>query len=69
MLISLFNILFHYFYFQETVLQSDIKLKSRGHYSQYSSSHKAGVFNEVALTALPAFLSMVPTTLVRRNIN
>lgn len=39
-------------------------MQTRGHFTDYSSSHRAGTFNEVALTALPAFLSMVPPTLV-----
>lgn len=44
--------------------QPELQLLTHGHYSEYSSSNRAGVFNEVALTALPALLSMVPSSLV-----
>ncbi|KAF5284358.1 hypothetical protein FQR65_LT13575 [Abscondita terminalis] len=43
---------------------TDLDLLTHGHYSKYSSSNRAGVYNEVALTALPALLSMIPSTLM-----
>lgn len=42
-------------------------LKRHGHYSQYSSGNKAGVYNEVAMTALPALLSTIPKSLMNET--
>lgn len=49
------------------ISDSDLKLKTHGHYTEYSSSNHAGVFNSVALAALPALISMVPSSLVCTN--
>lgn len=49
---------------EEATQEPDLQLKRIGHYSQYSSSNKAGVYNEVAMTALPALLSIIPNSLV-----
>ncbi|XP_055595817.1 uncharacterized protein LOC129746262 [Uranotaenia lowii] len=38
----------------------DLRLENGKHYSGYSSSNRGGVFNEVAVGAIPAFLSMLP---------
>nr|XP_022916804.1 uncharacterized protein LOC111426494 [Onthophagus taurus] len=52
----------------ETSLQDPgLKLKSIGHYSDYSSSNRAGVFNEVAMSALPAMISMIPASLMNET--
>lgn len=50
---------------QVTVNQMNLSLKNHGHFTEYSSSNKAGIFNEVALAALPALLSMIPSSLVQ----
>ncbi|KAB0798263.1 hypothetical protein PPYR_09256 [Photinus pyralis] len=44
--------------------RTDLALLTHGHYSKYSSLNQVGVYNEVAFTALPALLSMVPSTLM-----
>ncbi|XP_065073904.1 uncharacterized protein LOC135697958 isoform X1 [Ochlerotatus camptorhynchus] len=38
----------------------DLRIEHGKHYSGYSSSNRAGVFNEVAVGAIPAFLTMLP---------
>ncbi|ERL88558.1 hypothetical protein D910_05943 [Dendroctonus ponderosae] len=48
---------------QESIVNSDLSLRPHGRFSKYSSSRRAGIFNEVALTALPALLSMLPSSL------
>ncbi|XP_017785026.1 PREDICTED: uncharacterized protein LOC108568445 [Nicrophorus vespilloides] len=50
-----------------TIAESHLQLKYHGYYSDYSSSHKAGVYNEVALTALPILLSMIPSKLMNET--
>ncbi|EFA09156.2 hypothetical protein TcasGA2_TC005493 [Tribolium castaneum] len=52
----------------EAIVQSDLQLQSHGRFSKYSSSHRAGVYNEVAMSALPALLSMIPTTLMNETV-
>lgn len=44
--------------------KSELRPLGRGHFSGYSSTNRAGVYNSVALTALPIFLSMIPDDLV-----
>lgn len=34
------------------------------HYHGYSSSIRSGMFNEIAVAALPAFLTMLPVDMV-----
>lgn len=34
------------------------------HYNGYSSAIRSGIYNEVALAAFPAFLTMLPTHMV-----
>ncbi|XP_076275092.1 uncharacterized protein LOC143206037 [Rhynchophorus ferrugineus] len=52
---------------QESIVASELSLKPHGRFSKYSSSRKAGVFNEVAMTALPALLSMLPKSLMNET--
>lgn len=52
---------------ESTMAKSGLRLKSHGHYSDYSSNHKAGVYNEVALSALPSLLSMIPGALMNES--
>lgn len=40
------------------------RLLSDKHYSGYSSTNRAGVFNEAAVSAFPAFLSMLPADMM-----
>lgn len=49
---------------EEAVGVSELQLKAHGHFSGYSSSNKAGIFNEVAVAALPALLSTLSSTVV-----
>ncbi|XP_018331432.1 uncharacterized protein LOC108741220 [Agrilus planipennis] len=49
------------------ISQSPLQLKSRGHFTNYSSANRAGIYNEVAMTALPALLSMLPTSLMNET--
>lgn len=51
----------------ETSADPELRLQTHGHYSKYSSSHKAGVLNEVAISALPSLLSMIPGSLMNRT--
>lgn len=53
---------------EESVVNSELQLETHGHYAKYSSSHKAGVYNSVAMVALPALLSMIPGSLVSTKI-
>ncbi|KAL1488619.1 hypothetical protein ABEB36_014422 [Hypothenemus hampei] len=52
---------------QESVVGSELNLRPHGRFSKYSSSRRAGIFNEVAMTALPALLSMLPSVLVNKT--
>ncbi|XP_050297990.1 uncharacterized protein LOC126737238 [Anthonomus grandis grandis] len=52
---------------QESTVNSELNLRPHGRFSEYSSSTRTGVYNEVALTALPALLSMLPNTLVNKT--
>lgn len=47
-----------------TLSHKDLTLKSIGHFTEYSSLNRAGIYNEVAMGALPALLAMLPSTLV-----
>ncbi|XP_062547595.1 uncharacterized protein LOC134213069 [Armigeres subalbatus] len=38
----------------------DLRIENGKHYNGYSSSNRVGVFNEVAVGAIPAFLTMLP---------
>lgn len=50
---------------EEAIVNSGLELKTHGRFANYSSSQKAGVFNEVAMGALPALLSIIPNSLVK----
>ncbi|CAH1129175.1 unnamed protein product [Ceutorhynchus assimilis] len=52
---------------QQSIVNSDLELQTHGRYAKYSSSRKAGVYNEVALGALPALLSMLPRELLNKT--
>lgn len=39
------------------------------HYNGYSSTIRSGIYNEVAVGAFPAFLTMLPTDMVSSWIN
>ncbi|XP_030764451.1 uncharacterized protein LOC115888752 [Sitophilus oryzae] len=52
---------------EETTSNSDLKLQTHGRYSKYSSSKRAGIYNEVAMGALPALLSMLPNRLLNES--
>uniref|UniRef100_A0A182RDN6 Oxidase/peroxidase n=1 Tax=Anopheles funestus TaxID=62324 RepID=A0A182RDN6_ANOFN len=39
---------------------ADLRLETSGYYSGYSSANRAGMFAEVAVGAIPAFLTMLP---------
>ncbi|KAL3272932.1 hypothetical protein HHI36_014391 [Cryptolaemus montrouzieri] len=53
---------------EEAIVHSDLQLKSHGRFSKYSSSHKAGVFNAIALAALPALMSLMPLSLMNETV-
>ncbi|KAF7278210.1 hypothetical protein GWI33_008704 [Rhynchophorus ferrugineus] len=48
---------------EESTSNSELKLQTHGRYAKYSSSKKAGIYNEVAMGVLPALLSMLPNRL------
>ncbi|XP_060522685.1 uncharacterized protein LOC132699805 [Cylas formicarius] len=52
---------------QEVIVTSELNLKPHGRFSKYSSLRKSGIYNEVALTALPALLSMLPNSLTNES--
>ncbi|CAH1116127.1 unnamed protein product [Phaedon cochleariae] len=52
---------------EEAIVHSELELKTHGRFSKYSSAERAGVFNEVAMTALPALLSTLPNSLVNQT--
>lgn len=52
---------------QEAITNSELALQSHGRYAKYSSSKKAGVYNEVAMGALPALISMLPSQLLNKT--
>lgn len=39
------------------------------HYTGYSSSIRSGIFNEIAVAALPAFLTMLPVDMVKTQVH
>ncbi|XP_072375481.1 chorion peroxidase-like, partial [Diabrotica undecimpunctata] len=45
---------------EEAIVHSELELKTHGRFAKYSSTQKVGVFNEVAISALPVLLSMLP---------
>ncbi|KAJ8926678.1 hypothetical protein NQ314_020927 [Rhamnusium bicolor] len=53
---------------EEAIVHSELELKTHGRFSKYSSARRAGVYNEVAMTALPALLSMLPNSLMNETV-
>ncbi|XP_058056825.1 uncharacterized protein LOC131208190 [Anopheles bellator] len=47
----------------------DLRLESGRHYTGYSSANRAGMFNEVAVGALPAFLTMLPPDMYNESMS
>lgn len=45
------------------------RLLSGRHYSGYSSTNRAGVFNEAAVSAFPAFYSMLPADMMNESVS
>lgn len=54
---------------EEAIVNSDLELKSHGRFSKYSSSQKAGIYNAVALGALPALMSLMPVRLMNETVS
>ncbi|KAL1488622.1 hypothetical protein ABEB36_014425 [Hypothenemus hampei] len=52
---------------QESIVNSELELQTHGRYAKYSSARKAGIYNEVAMAALPALLSMLPGQLLNQT--
>jgi peroxidase len=48
---------------------SSSRLLSRKHYSGYSSTNRAGVFNEAAVSAFPAFYSLLPADMMNDTVS
>ncbi|XP_058122599.1 uncharacterized protein LOC131293497 [Anopheles ziemanni] len=48
---------------------ADFRLETGGHYSGYSSSNRAGMFAEVAVGAIPAFLTMLPPDMYNESMS
>ncbi|CRK94120.1 CLUMA_CG007643, isoform A [Clunio marinus] len=49
---------------QQVITKEELRLLSGRHYSGYSSVNRAGVFNEAAVSAFPAFYSMLPADMM-----
>lgn len=49
---------------QQIASKDSLKMVFGKHYNGYSSAIRSGVFNEVAVAALPAFLTMLPVDMV-----
>ncbi|KAL7044613.1 hypothetical protein ACKWTF_002002 [Chironomus riparius] len=49
---------------QQTVTKDELRLVSNKHYSGYSSANRAGIFNEAATSAFPAFYSLLPADMM-----
>ncbi|VEN54788.1 unnamed protein product, partial [Callosobruchus maculatus] len=53
---------------EEAIVHTELELKAHGRFSKYSSAKRGGVYNEVAITALPALLSMLPTNIMNETV-
>lgn len=51
---------------QETTAKEGLRLTPEKHSTNYSSSNHAGIYNEFATSAMPAFLTMYPTEMFSR---
>jgi hypothetical protein len=49
---------------QQVVTKEELRLVSGKHYTGYSSTNRAGIFNEAAVSAFPAFFSMLPADMM-----
>ncbi|XP_036328588.1 uncharacterized protein LOC118740935 isoform X2 [Rhagoletis pomonella] len=54
---------------QETTAKDGLKLTAEKHSSNYSSTNHAGVYNEVANSAFPAFLTMYPPEMISHSMS
>lgn len=54
---------------QENVYRDGLRLVTGAHYSGYSSTNRAGVYNEVAVGAFPAFLSLLPAGMMDESVS
>jgi len=45
------------------------RLLSGRHYSGYSSTNRAGIFNEAAVSGFPAFYSMLPADMMNESVS
>ncbi|XP_072395913.1 uncharacterized protein [Diabrotica undecimpunctata] len=53
---------------EEAIVHSELELKTHGRFAKYSSTQKVGVFNEVAISALPVLLSMLPISVMNETV-
>jgi peroxidase len=54
----------------QTLIQTFLnRLLSGKHYSGYSSTNRAGIFNEAAVSAFPAFYSMLPADMMNKSVS
>ncbi|XP_074027554.1 uncharacterized protein isoform X2 [Leptinotarsa decemlineata] len=53
---------------EEAIVHSELELKSHGRFSKYSSARRTGIFNEVAMTALPVLLSTLPVNVMNESV-
>ena len=49
---------------QQIANKAELRLISGKHYNGYSSTNRAGIFNEVAVGAMPVFMTMLPPGMV-----
>jgi hypothetical protein len=49
--------------------KEELRLLSGRHYNGYSSTNRAGIFNEVATGALPAFFTMLPPEMMDESVS
>lgn len=54
---------------QQVVTKEELRLVSGRHYSGYSSTNRAGIFNEAAVSAFPAFYSMLPADMMNDSVS
>lgn len=54
---------------QPIVNKDELRLLSGKFYSGYSSTNRAGIFNEVAIGALPAFKTMLPAEMIDNSVS
>ena len=52
---------------QQVASKDELRLVSGKHYTGYSSTNRAGIFNEAAVSAFPAFYSMLPADMMNET--